>query len=343
MSNYPKQSGPNPGPATAGSLVDNHGRYITYLRLAITDRCNLRCVYCMPEAGISFLDRSELLSFEEMERLVSLFVGVGVTKVRITGGEPFVRKGLLDFLERLTDIKGLPTICLTTNGIATAPHLERLKELGIAGLNVSLDTLRPDRYLAMTRRDGFDAVWQTIQKALELQMPLKINSVIQEGYNPDEIVGLAELARQALLQVRFIEQMPFNGQCGVSGESWRVEHILGILQEAFPGLDDLGSEAGTAHLYALPGFQGKVGVIGGYSRSFCGSCGKLRITPQGILKACLYDSGVLDLKELLRSDSSDAEILAAIRKAVSMKARNGFEAEKVGSQGQHNSMASIGG
>jgi len=324
-------------------LVDNHGRRITYLRLAVTDRCNLRCIYCMPEAGIPFLDRAELLSFEEMERLVRLLVGVGITKVRITGGEPFVRHGVMDFLGRLAAINGLQTIALTTNGIATGPHLARLKELGVAGLNVSLDTLRPERYLAMTRRDGFAAVQQTIRQALELAIPLKINVVIQEGYNTDEIAGLAALARSQPLEVRFIEQMPFNGQCSVPGEVWRADRILAELREAYPGLLEVKGVQGTARLYTAPGFAGRVGIIGAYSRSFCGACGKLRVTPQGMLKTCLYDSGVLDLKQLLRTGAADADILGALREAVARRTVNGHEAERLNRRETRGSMASIGG
>jgi cyclic pyranopterin phosphate synthase len=329
-------------PAKSG-LVDNHGRAITYIRMAVTDRCNLRCVYCMPAEGIPVLQRGEIISLEELERLARLLVALGITKIRITGGEPFVRKGLTDFLERLRAIPGLQNLCLTTNGVATAPHLKRLQDLGIAGLNLSLDTLRPDRFQAITRRAGLDSVLATMDQALALAIPLKINAVIQQGMNDDEIVPLAELARQQPIEVRFIEQMPFSGGCSAAGAGWLAEAIIAHLKACYPAMTIADGVSGTARIITIPGFTGRVGIIGAYSRTFCGSCGKLRITPAGTLKTCLYDCGALDLRHLLRQGGSDRAIQAAVVACVAQRAPNGFAAEKLHGDKIKGSMASIGG
>ncbi len=339
-----KVQGAIPLPNEGGSpLIDNHGRVITYIRLAITDRCNLRCVYCMPAEGIDFSPREEILSLDELERLVQIFVNMGVNKVRITGGEPFVRKGLMAFLKRLKKIPGLATLGLTTNGVAVAPELGKLKELGIADLNVSLDTLRSERFQAITRRDQMPAVLETIHQAMALGMSVKVNSVIQEGINDDEIIDLTELARNQSLEIRFIEQMPFSGSCAGVGSGWKAAAIIAHLQEHYPDMILTDGVSGTAKIIKIPGFSGRVGIIGAYSRTFCGSCGKLRITSRGLLKTCLYDDGVLDLRGLLRSEAADEVIQLALRNCVARRAKNGFEAEANEGSAVKTSMATIGG
>lgn len=332
-----------PLPPAGPGLVDNHGRAITYIRLAVTDRCNLRCVYCMPAEGIQVLGREAILSLEELERLARLLVALGITKIRITGGEPFVRQGLTGFLARLRDIPGLRTLGLTTNGVAAAPYLQSLKDLGIAGLNLSLDTLQPERFLAITRRDALAAVLATMDQALALAIPLKINAVIQQGMNDDEIVPLAELARQHPIEVRFIEQMPFSGGCSAAGAGWSATAIIAHLRAHYPDMTMADGVSGTARIITIPGFAGRVGIIGAYSRTFCGSCGKLRITAAGLLKTCLYDCGVLDLRHLLRQGASDGAIQAAITSCVAQRAPNGFVAELRQGGAAKGSMATIGG
>jgi len=297
----------------------------------------------MPAEGIDFLPREEILSLDELERLVSIFVSMGVNKVRITGGEPFVRKGLMVFLKRLKSMPGLEILSLTTNGVAVAPELDGLKKLGISGLNVSLDTLKPERFKSITRRDQMQAVLETIKQALALDIPLKVNSVIQEGINDDEIIDLAELARSQPIEVRFIEQMPFSGGCSGVGEGWKSAEIINRLQQRYPDLELTEGVSGTAKILKVPGFLGKVGIIGAYSRTFCGSCGKLRITSRGQLKTCLYDDGVLDLRQLLRSEKTDREIGDILRHCVAQRAKNGFEAEATQGSAVKKSMATIGG
>ncbi|NNK14096.1 MAG: radical SAM protein, partial [Desulfofustis sp.] len=180
---------PNPASPISPPLIDQFGRHITYLRLSITDRCNLRCVYCMPEQGVKQLAHEEILTFEELERLVAMFSQMGITKVRITGGEPFVRLGCVSFIERLKVVIGVPYLHITTNGVQTYRHLEKLKKIGLSGLNVSLDTLDRDRFAALARRDRLERVERTINKALRLGMPLKINSVVTTSTRDDDILS----------------------------------------------------------------------------------------------------------------------------------------------------------
>src|SRR5688572_18512138 len=193
------------------TLYDNHRRPITYVRLAVTDRCNLRCFYCMPEEGIRYLPKKALLTFEEIERLISILASMGITKVRLTGGEPFVRTDLMQLINRISETPGVQDLHLTTNGILTAPHIPELKKLGIASVNLSLDTLDPERFKMITRRDEFSKTFATLQLLQEHQIPVKINAVVMEGKNIDDIVPLAALTKNQNVSVRFIEEMPFNG------------------------------------------------------------------------------------------------------------------------------------
>ncbi len=324
-------------------LIDNFGREMNYLRLAVTDRCNLRCVYCMPEKGIDWIPREAILTYEEMHRLVRLFVELGVTKVRLTGGEPFLRKNLVEFLARIRQLPGLRHIHVTTNGVLTAPHVPRLKEIGITSINLSLDTLRPERFFRIARRNEFGAVMETFHRILEYGIPLKLNMVVYEGLNEDEIVPIARLAEKYPVEVRFIEQMPFNGNGGFRRIRFSWKTILETLKTAFPGMEPLAPGHSTAAVYRVAGFRGRLGIIGGYSRVFCETCSRIRVTPRGVMKTCLYDNGVLDLKRLMRAGASDRVIQQAIRETILHRAANGFEAEKRAPRIHSDSMATIGG
>ena len=324
-------------------LRDGFGRAITYLRLSVTDRCNLRCLYCRPFDESVSLPHEEILSLEEMERLVSIFAALGVSKVRITGGEPFVRKGLLPFLGRLRRIKGLDQLCLTSNGTLLAPHLEELKRVGISGVNLSLDTMRPQRFQEITGRDLFSEVYHCLGQLLSLGIPVKVNAVALRENSGGELAELVDLARCHPLQLRLIEQMPFNGG-GENTDFLSSEEIRAALLQLLPDLHNVVVAAGsTALLFTAKGFQGTIGIIAGNSRLFCPECNKVRVTAPGIMKNCLYDQGVLDLKKLLRSGCADQEITEAIRSAVRKKARNGFNAQVKGTPRTKESMASIGG
>ena len=326
----------------ASLLTDKHGRSITYLRLAITDRCNLRCRYCMPEHGVAVLSHEEILSYEELERLSRIFVGLGIRKIRITGGEPFVRKGCLEFMERLTvDNPGID-LRLTSNGVALLPFLSGLKTIGLGGLNLSIDTLDPELFRQITRRDKLDKVLAVFHEALRLDIPLKVNSVVQEDTSDGNIVQMGNLIRDSKVDLRFIEIMPF------TGTRHHDRHMDVSLEERlvrlFPGMQEISSsEIETARKFTVPGFKGTLGIIEGESRKFCATCNKVRVTSAGVLKNCLYDNGVLDLRALLRSEADDTEISERIVGAVGAKPVDGYEAEKCRKDTCEDSMATIGG
>lgn len=328
-------------------IYDNHGRPLTYLRLAVTDRCNLRCFYCMPAEGIRYLPKQELLSYEEMLRMVGIMVEMGISKVRITGGEPFVRKDLMYFLRQLRKIKEIKDINITTNGVLTTEYVPELKQLGINSVNLSLDTFDRERFKEITRRDEFDKVKACFDQLIAHQIPTKINAVVMEGKNTEDILPLAELSRHYPVSVRFIEEMPFNGEGShYPVLVWTHRKILQKLQERYPDIQKVKDAAhSTSYNYRIPGHQGEVGVIAAFSRTFCGSCNRIRVTAQGTLKTCLYDDGVLDIRQLLRSGASDQEIKAALRSAFGLRPKDGFEAERLRrfSNPASESMSTIGG
>lgn len=327
-------------------LQDSYGRNITYLRLAVTDRCNLRCFYCMPEHGLEWLSREALLSYEEMLRLCAVAVKLGVNKIRITGGEPFVRKGLIPFLEQLSVIDGLVELSITTNGVVTAPLVPALKKLGIKSVNLSLDSLDRDRFASITHRDEFTQVMATLDALLAQSIKVKINAVVMDGKNINDLLPLVALTKHLPINVRFIEEMPFNGGDNHYAQlKWDFAKILETIQIAYPTLTKLTDPTGsTAYGYQIPGHVGDIGIIAAYTRTFCGTCNRIRITPQGILKTCLYEGGGLNLRDLLRAGGTDEDIANAIINAVKHKAIDGLEAEqKRIVAGVHESMATIGG
>lgn len=310
-------------------LLDNHGRELNYLRLAVTDRCNLRCFYCMPEEGIQYLPKKELLTFEEIERLVRVLAGMGISKVRLTGGEPFVRTDLMRLIQRLVEIPGIRDIHLTTNGVLTAPLVPELKALGIASVNLSLDTLDRERFRNITRRDAFDRVMKCFESLLHHEIPFKINTVVMQDRNIEDIVPLAALTREHPIDVRFIEEMPFNGEgTHYPVLAWTHTRILDHLRSQFPDITKVPDPPfATANHYHIPGHKGKIGIIAAFSRTFCGTCNRIRVTAQGTLRTCLYDEGTLDLKTLLRSTPDDEIVIKALLRAFRSRAKDGFEAE----------------
>ncbi len=323
------------------SLIDNHGRAITYLRLAITDRCNLRCRYCMPDQGAKFVPYKEILRYEEMVRLVRIFAGLGINKLRITGGEPFARRDCIPFMQKIIGIDGVTGLFVTTNGIVTASHLDELKTMGLSGVNLSLDTLDPQYFKSLTRHDLLNNVLATMHGCLEQEIPLKINTVVLEDTTDENIFAIAGLAKKYPLTVRFIEKMPFSGGNGLKNGG--TEKLKQRLTGLFDLKEVLSDQPTTARIFELPGFLGKIGVIEGHSRKFCPTCNKLRVTPLGVLKTCLYDNGALDLKAMLRSNTDDATISQAIIDSVGKRYVNGLEAEDLCTRRDEPSMASIGG
>ena len=311
-------------------LYDNHGRIINYVRLAVTDRCNLRCFYCMPEEGIKYVAKDELLSYEEMVKLIRVLVELGIEKVRITGGEPFVRKDMMQFLRSISQLEGLKQINITTNGTITASYIKELKDLGIHSVNLSLDTLDKQRFFEITRRDEFDKVMHTFQTLLDQGINTKINAVIMEGRNTQDIIPMAELTAKYPISVRYIEEMPFNG----SGSNypvlnWNHKKILDHLKSHFPDIQKIPDPPhSTSYNYQIPGHQGTLGIIAAYSRTFCGTCNRIRITPQGVLKTCLYDNGVFNIKNLMRAGATEEQLKTAFLEALGNRAKDGYEAER---------------
>lgn len=329
---------------TNPKLIDNFGREVNYLRLSVTDRCNLRCTYCMPEEGIPFIPHEQILSYEEIFRIVSLFSELGITKLRITGGEPFVRKGLVNLLENFTDIPGLQSIHLTTNGLLIGKYIKRLKQIGIAGINVSLDTLQADRFKQITRREGLQTVLSAIEQITDAGIPLKINTVIQPNFNFDEIIPIARLAEEKPVEVRFIEQMPFNGYLSRNSLQTGAETILQELKNHFPELSkNHDNRNSTADIYSIPNFTGSIGIIAGYSRTFCDTCSRVRVNAVGSMQTCLYDRDAVNFRDMLREGWSDKEIKNQILSAVNNRTEDGFDAEKRNKAANFNSMATIGG
>lgn len=323
-------------------LQDSFGRQINYLRLAVTDRCNLRCFYCMPECGIDFVKQSQLLTYEEMLRLVKVAVSLGINKLRITGGEPFVRKDLVPFLRRLSDIEGLDSLNITTNGTLTGQHVEELKRLKI-GINLSWDTLDKEKFHKITRRDELEAVNLCFEKLMTHDVPTKINMVVINGQNQEDIAPMALLAKHNPVEVRYLEEMPFNGSGIMEHSPWNHIQILEQLEKSFGSLTLVTPVPGqTADVYQIDGWKGSLGIIASHTRTFCGTCNRLRVTPQGQIRNCLYSPKDHNLRDLMRSGASDVEIANFIRTAVHSKAKDGIEAESQ-SDSITESMATIGG
>jgi cyclic pyranopterin phosphate synthase len=299
-------------------LTDAFGRKVDYLRLSITDRCNLRCVYCMPPEGIPLKPASEILSYGELLRIARVAASLGVRKFRVTGGEPLVRGGVVGFVRDLAAVPGVGDLALTTNGIGLAELASPLRAAGLGRVNVSLDTIRRDRFAEITRRDRLPEVLAGIDAAIRAGLsPVKINVVLLHGLLPGEVDEFLGMARDLPVQVRFIERMPIgcsSSEGYVSADGVR-DRIL-----ALPGAREAAAERSAAsHDYEIPGFAGRVGLISPVSRKFCAACNRLRVTAAGQLRNCLFGRETLDLRGLLRSGGDDAAVAAMIRAAVAAK------------------------
>ncbi len=328
-------------------LYDNHGRAINYIRLAVTDRCNLRCFYCMPEEGIKYLPKSELLTYEEMLRLLEILATMGISKLRITGGEPFIRKEMMIFLQKASEIEGLNEIHITTNGTTTAHLVPQLKAMGIKSINLSLDTLDEARFYQITRRNVFPKVMEAFHALIEGGIRTKINMVVMTGQNIEDIIPMAELTKDYPISVRYIEEMPFNG-AGSHYQTleWNHRKILTHLKTRFPNIEKIPDAAySTSANYKVPGYQGSVGIIAAYSRTFCGTCNRIRLTPKGLLKTCLYDDGVFNVRDIMRAGATNEQIKSTFLEALGNRAKDGYEAEEKRQFGLPivESMSTIGG
>ena len=331
------------GQSVQSLLRDSHGREITYLRLAITDRCNMRCIYCMPESGIQPLSDNDILSHQELLRITAIFAQLGITKVRITGGEPFVRKDAIRLLQDLRDLPYPLKLCITTNGTVANKYFSELESLKLDGINLSLDTLRSDRFYRITHRNNFNQTERFLKRAFQSAVSLKINSVVQSGINEDEVVSIAELARTHPVEVRFIEQMPFRGSENKVRRFYTAKMIENLLISHFPLLKAQAPKNSTVQLFYVKGFMGRLGIIAGNSRLFCSSCNRIRVTAQGNIKTCLYGKPTLNLKFLIQNGYTDEQIKSDIIKIVNNRYKDGFSAEQEADQKFYDSMAVIGG
>ena len=327
-------------------MKDAFNRTIDYVRIAVTDRCNLRCFYCMPAEGIPYEPKAHLLSYEEITRLLSVLGTLGFQKVRFTGGEPFLRKDFMQLLVNTASLEAYKAIHITSNGTLLQQHIERLKELGITKINLSIDSLDKERFHKITRRDDFEKVMQTFHMLLANDFQIKLNAVIMKGINTQDIIPLAELAKDHPVDVRFIEEMPFNGGYKENIEMYSARDIHEDLKAHYAHLEKLPSKHGdTASLLAVPGYKGNIGVIAAFSRTFCNTCNRLRISSKGEIKNCLYDDGVFNIRDYMRTGVSDEELGLKFRELLRLKPKDGFAAEKMRKDGSKNmeSMSVIGG
>jgi cyclic pyranopterin phosphate synthase len=327
-------------------LLDTFGRVATDLRVSLTDRCNLRCTYCMPPEGLEWLPSDEALTDDEVVRLVGVAVSEGVTEVRFTGGEPLVRRGLVDIVRRVAQMSPRPRISLTTNGIGLARTASALKDAGLDRVNVSLDTLDPARFAELTRRDRFADVVAGLEGATAAGLdPVKVNTVLMRGVNDDEAVALLRWCLERGYELRFIEQMPLDAQHGWDrAEMVTAAEILGHLAESFT-LTPVGSEdrgSAPAETWLVDGGPARVGVIGSVTRPFCGTCDRVRLTADGQIRNCLFAREESDLRGPMRAGASDEELATRLRAALHAK-KAGHGIDDPGFLQPSRPMSAIGG
>jgi cyclic pyranopterin phosphate synthase len=327
-------------------LVDSFGRQIDYLRLAVTDRCNLRCKYCMPAHGIDIVPRQELLTFKEMYRVIRVLTELGVKKVRLTGGEPFVRKDFVGFLEMLSFNDLLEDINITTNGALISNHIDRLEKLKkVKNINLSIDSLKAATFNEITRRNVFDEVFKTLETLEKSSLNLKLNVVVQSGINTNEILDFVALTKHKNIAVRFIEEMPFNGKGQREmKENWSYTKILNEIKSRFSVKKIVSEKSSTSHNFSIKDHQGTVGIIPAFTRTICNDCNRIRITSTGTFKNCLFDDGVFNLREFIRNGASNDDLKELFLSLVKEKPENGFIAEVNRKKGNvSESMSTIGG
>jgi cyclic pyranopterin phosphate synthase len=325
-------------------LIDKYNRHLNYLRISITDRCNLRCLYCAPGGLVPKLAHDEILRYEEILRIIRLGIRLGISKVRLTGGEPLMRQGVYEFLKELVTIDGLSDISLTTNGVMLLENIERIKAAGIKRINISLDTLNREKFKYITGYDFFDQVWAGIEKAYALGFdPIKLNVVALRGYNDDEFVDLARLSLTYPFHIRFIEYMPIGNAQMKSSDYILADDIrayLSVLGDLVPVTRKRMD--GPAQRYRIKGARGEIGFIQAMSHHFCHTCNRLRLTANGQLRPCLLSDRQLDIRGPMRSGCSDEELKAVFLRAVQHKHESHHSAP--GSPFRvYDSMSDIGG
>jgi len=325
-------------------INDRFGRTFNYLRLALNEQCNLRCIYCMPEEGIDFRSEDKLLTTEEIFRLIKTTVQMGVSKIRFTGGEPLLRNDLIKLVQFANQMKGVESTHLTTNGLLLGKYLSQLEDAGLSGINISLDTLNPEKFKIITRRNGLNLVLDSIYKAMESNIQsIKLNVVAMRDFNDDELMDFVELTRENDITVRFIELMPFDShQIWKTGKFYGANHIVSDIKDQVDKLNLIEGSRTEHHIFRVNDYKGKVAVIPAYSRSLCGECNRIRITADGKLLNCLYSHDEMNLRDAMRNGKLDEQIEEMIRGAMLNKFKDGWEAQSQG-RDTRESMTQIGG
>lgn len=298
-------------------MIDRYGRKIEYMRVSVTDRCNLRCIYCMPEEGIEYVPHSEILTYDEIARICRIASEIGITKIKLTGGEPLVRRGLAELVKMLKSNSKTEQVTLTTNGTLLKDSISELVENGLDAVNISLDTLNESRYREITRGGSLAQVLEGIEASLAFEnLPVKINCVPLKDADEEEYLKIAGIAKKSRVDVRFIEMMPIGlGSCyaGRSGND-TLKMLSGVFGE--PRTDRLPAGNGPAQYVRFPGFEGRIGFISAITHRFCGQCNRIRLTSEGCLKTCLQYSAGADLRKELRAGSDDSRICALMKKMI---------------------------
>jgi len=325
-------------------IVDKHDRIFNYLRLAVNEYCNLRCIYCMPKEGLPFRNKNELLSTQEIKKLIEVSEQLGVSKIRFTGGEPLLRKDISKLVEYAVNLNGVKSVHLTTNGILLNKYLKDFELAGLSGINISLDTLRSDRFIKITRRDNLKEVLENIQLAIKSNIPsIKINVVAMRNFNDDELMDFVNLTIENDITVRFIELMPFDShQIWKTGKFYKAKDILKDIQEKSNEIRLIDGSSTEYYALQIHGAKGKVAVIPSYTRSLCGMCNRIRITADGKLLNCLYSEDGFNLKKIIQNGGSDEEIRSIILKSFINKYKDGWLAQN-SNENQRESMSQIGG
>ena len=325
-------------------IVDKHNRSFNYLRLAVNEYCNLRCIYCMPEEGLPLRNKNELLSTKEIKKLIKISEQLGVSKIRFTGGEPLLRKDISELVKYAVNLNGIKSVNLTTNGILLNKYLKDLQLAGLSGINISLDTLRSDRFIKITRRNNLRRVLDNIQLAIKSNIPsIKINVVAMRDFNHDELMDFVNLTIENDITVRFIELMPFDShQIWKTGKFYKSKDILKDIQEKSDEIKLIDGSNTEYHALQIQGAKGKVAIIPSYTRSLCGKCNRIRITADGKLLNCLYSEDGFNLKTIIKNGGSDEELRSIILKSFLNKYKDGWLAQN-NSQNQRESMSQIGG
>ena len=326
-------------------LIDNHNRKINYLRLAVTDRCNLRCNYCMPAEGINFAKNDKLFTIDELFTLSKIMVEQGIDKIRITGGEPFVRKDLMVLLRKMAVLDGLKDISITTNATLIGPYIDELKELGITNINVSMDAINKETFDIITRRKEFETVYNNLIRLISEGFNVRINFIVLDGQNTQDILPILEAMKKYDVSVRFLEEMPFNGGSKTFNTiKWDYKNIFKHIAGAYSNIEKLESpRTSTSINYKIRGHKGTFGLIPSFSRTFCGTCNRLRISATGDVITCLYGKPSMNLRQVLRNEKAEENIKIHILKAIGSRAKTGFDAQKNHSSVFDSSMTSIGG